>query len=548
MKRILLMFGMFCVMVSHAQNLPVMIPVPAVHSDPNVNFSLLNLSALSKDRFSVVYYMTVYGSAMHGGEFVRDTGGTVYSDANFKEMVPYSNAVILVRKQVFDLNGNVLETIDWLLAQRRLNTENTVRFYFGKGMKHPVVENRVKLTQSIYDAGALSGLTPDETAVLSNFVQQYIPKSNDLGAPAASEPRPGTIAGDLKAMKAQFKSLKEASKVLSNDLPSGEKLLTRFPITENRIVAVTRTKGDVSEVKFYITEDYKAYHFIDSDTLMGDLTVTAAAPVYDTEALATGAMVNLHAEYKNEKGEKVAKMHTFFLNADYKLNRWEHVVGKNKLNSMSPELAWLNGNQLYVMTNNREKIFKPYAQVHRFEVGKPGEQLFPLNDEEKGSEKTKYVKNLQPEQPVQTQTMAPIPDNNKPLMFLTIGGVQYIITQGTKYNDALKSEEYLTLHIYKIDANGKLIEDNLLSDVRGNKPFGIERLITKNDAQYLLLPYNHKIQLIVTANGLELQKITDEKSNLMLQPSSNFAVTSLYGVILFKQTNQGKNFLLYYPL
>ncbi len=548
MKKLAIALTVLCFSYIKAQTLPVQVPIPAPYTDPNISFNLLYMDAVSKDRFSALYYHTVYGSVMNGAEFVRDTGGTVYSDQKFKEMVPYSNGALFIRKQVFDLNGNVLETIDWLLAERRLESENTFRLYFPKGQKHPLVENRVKMTQSIYNVGGLNGLSGEETTALTNFIQQFIPKKDELGAPVKSEPRPGTIAGDIKEMKRQFKSLREAGMVMNNDLPSNEKLLTRFPITSDRIVCVTRTKGDLCEVKFYITEDYKSYHFVDSDTLLGDFTVNATGVVYDAMSQPSGAMVNLHVEFKNDKGEKVAKMHTFYLNSEYKLNRWEHVVGKNKMNSMSPELTWIDNGKLMVMTSNREKIFKPYVQIHRFDYGKPAEQLFPANDEEKGSEKTRYVKNLQPDQPVQTQTMAPIPDGNKPLYFLNVGGVQYIITQGTKYNEALKMDEYLTVHIYRIDVNGKLTEESLLSDIRDTKPFGFELLSKKADVIHYLLPYNnYKVQLIITAAGIELQLLSDDKSSLRMQANQRYSTTTANGTLLFKQGNNGKNTLLFYP-
>ena len=547
MKKLVILMALVASSLMNAQTLPIQVPIPAPHTDPNVFFNLLYMDAVAKDRFSVIYCHTIYGSVMNGAEFVRDTGGTVYSDPKFKDMVPYSNGALFIRKQVFDLNGNVLESIDWLLAERRLESENTFRLYFAKGQKDPLVDNRVKMTQSIYNVGGLSGLSGEEITALTNYVQQYIPKKEEMSAQAKVEPRPGTIAGDIKEMKRQFKSLREAGMVMNNDLPSNEKLLTRFPITSDRIVCVTRTKGDMCEVKFYITEDYKSYHFVDSDTLLGDFTVNATGVVYDAQSQPAGAMVNLHVEYKNEKGEKVAKMHTFYLNAEYKLNRWEHVVGKNKMNSMSPELTWMDNGKLMVMTSNREKIFKPYVQIHRFDYGNPAELLFPANDEEKGSEKTRYVKNLQPEQPVQTTTMAPIPDNNKPLYFMNVGGVQYIITQGTKYNDALKMEEYLTVHIYRIDANGKLIEESLLSDIRDTKPFAFELLSKKSDAVHYLLPYNYKVQLVMTAAGIELQLLTDDKSSLRMQANQRYSMNTANGTLLFKQSNNGKNTLLFYP-
>ena len=70
MKKLVILMALVASSLMNAQTLPIQVPIPAPHTDPNVFFNLLYMDAVAKDRFSVIYCHTIYGSVMNGAEFV----------------------------------------------------------------------------------------------------------------------------------------------------------------------------------------------------------------------------------------------------------------------------------------------------------------------------------------------------------------------------------------------------------------------------------------------------------------------------------------------
>jgi hypothetical protein len=532
-----------------AQDMPLKIEVPALSTDPNMQYNLLHFDVMGKDKFSTFQYHTVSGSVLHNSEFVSDTGQTVFKDRKHETPIYNSSFAILLKKQIFDGTGKLLNSEEWLLAARRLDVSGDFKLYFTKGAKHPVVANRTVIDKSIYNLDAVKGLSEAEMAALVEFTRGMIPKENE---PVADNRGESTLAEDILATRRQFKSLRSTGLLFKGDLPSSENVLTRYNIVSDRAFVITsvknkdKTKPNV--LKFYVTEDYKTFDCLDSASVMGDLTLTSAATIYNTDAAAIGAFANIHVKSKDEKGEEILQQFSVAMDADYKIGTWLHSVGKNKLNSLSPEVCWYEGSQLWVMSNNRERIFKTYVQMHLFEKGKAATNLFPVSEEEKGSEKSKFVKTYQPTAPNGVGSVAPIPEKYVPIYFTTAGETRYIIMQGTRFDEPSKNRQYLSVNIYRIDGKGKVTNVDMLSDYKAFIPLPLPRIIKNPGGEFFLLQYPVKLQLGFYSDRSEIIPLDVDNSSVMQKIDKEYLCTSPYGSALLRRTNMGtKTTLLFYP-
>jgi hypothetical protein len=551
MQKILTLSASLFALLLNAQEIPKKIEIPPVHADPNVQFTVLHFDAPAKDQFSILYYYQVNGSVLRSGEFVRDTGGVVFKDKLWNEPIENSTGAILFKRQVVDASGKELSAEQYLLAKRALGGEGTYKLFFQKKGKDPVVTNRTEITKSVYNVMELPNMTDGEKSALVKFCSQYIPVKTDkhtgqVENPTTNRPPEKTVVDDWKSMKNQFKAIREARSALRTDMPKDEKVLTRFTISGNRSFAITKTKGDNAWLKCYLSEDDKQFECLDSTRINGDIQITSTAVVYSTKPEAVGAFANFLYEFKDEKGEKLNRQLTVAMDADFRIGTWIHSTGKDKLNSISPELCWYDGDKLYLMSNNRDKIFKPYAQVHEFIRGGAAKILYPATDEEKGTEKFQYTKNFQPPAPMNT-SLPPVPDRHIPVQVLTRGSTRYFMSQGVKRNEAMKADEYLSMTIYRFENGTRLTNIDVLGDYRGNKPFPLEHLTTNDAGEYFLILYPIRVQLAFTPEKSEVTQLTDDRTYLVEKSDGAFIQHTPNGSMLLRKEAIGnKMTVLYY--
>jgi len=537
----------------NAQDVPLKIEVPPLSADPNMPFSILNFDVMGKDKFSVLYVHIIYGSVLNSSEFVSDTGQTVFKDQKRRDPVLNSNAVVLLKKQIIDGRGALLASEEWLLAQRLMESSVDYKLYYAKNFKHPLVPNRSLINKTIYNLDAVKGLNEAEMTALTLLAQSMMPPElrprEYTGIPTTPD---YPFAEDILATKRQFKALRNTGILLKGDLPLGESILTRFNIVSDRIFVITRVKEkektNYTRLKFYVSADYKIFDCLDSTKVEGEVSLTSAAPVYNTNSEAIGAFANLLVKKKGEKGEDVMQQLSVAMDADYTVATWLHFVGKNKLNSLSPEICWYESSKLWVMSNNREKFFKSYMQVHVFEKGQPAQYLFPLTEEEKGTEKTKFVKTFQPTPANGVGTAPPLPEKYAPIYFTTAGTTRYIVMQGTRFDEATKNRQYLSLNIYRMEATGKVTHVDLLSDYKAFIPMPFQKIVKNPEAEFSLLQYPLKLQLAFYADRSELSPLDAENASLVLKPDRTYITTSPYGSALLRRANMGNKLtLLFYP-
>lgn len=552
MKHLLSCLFVLTFLLNQAQELPIKVEVPPVSEDPNLQFTILRFDVMGKDKFSILYYQVISGSVLRSTEFVRDTGQIVYRDAERRDEILGSNAVVLLKKQIIDGSGKQLATEEWLIAQRVLEASGEHKLYFPKKFQHPLVPNRSVINKSIYTLDAIKGLNESEMGALVELARNMIPPEfrprEYTNQPRYDYP----YAEDILATKRQFKALKSIGTLFKGNLPSDESVLTRFNIVSDRIFVITKVKEKEKTsstlLKFYISEDNKIFECLDSAKVEGEVTLTSAATAYNTNSEAIGAFANLLVKSKNEKGEELTQQLSVAMDADYTIGTWLHSVGKNKLNSMAPEVCWYEGSKLWIMSNNREKFFKSYMQLHVLEKGKAATNLFPQTDEEKGSEKTKFVKTFQPT-PANGVGVAPaLPERYVPIYFTTIGETRYIVMQGTRYDEASKNRQYLSVNIYRIDDKGKVSNVDMLSDYKAFIPLPLPGLVKNPEAEYCLLLYPVKLQIAFYKDHSELSPLDENNASLVQKSDGSYISTSTYGSALLRRGNMGtKCTLLFYP-
>ncbi|MBC7865705.1 MAG: hypothetical protein IAF38_22210 [Bacteroidia bacterium] len=200
------------------------------------------------------------------------------------------------------------------------------------------------------------------------------------------------------------------------------------------------------------------------------------------------------------------------------------------------------------MSNNREKFFKSYVQMHLLEKGKPAVSLFPLTEEEKGSEKSGFVKTFQPVAPSGVGTAPALPERYIPIYFSTAGETRYIIMQGTRWDEASKNRQYLSVNIYRLDGKGKVTNIDMLSDYKAFYPMPLPRIIKNPNAEFFLLQYPVKIQLAFYNDRSEISPLDVDNSALVEKPDRQYLTTTPNGSVLLRRTNMGTKYtLLFYP-
>lgn len=532
-----------------AQTLPLKIEVAPVSPDVNQQFGVLHFSAVEKDKFSILYYQPLNASIVASKEFLRDTGSVAYTDAKYREAVSYSDNALLLIKQTVDKNGiGTIEKI-WVLAKRKMESADGYKLYFRPGFNHPVIKTNSPVTLTVYNLDNVTGLSQPERDALTLLVKrEYLPEA----AGYQNTMQATSLADDIMKVKSDFKSLKRSGLLFKGDLPKSEDVLSRFTITKEKSMVITKAKEKSKEknklftLKFYLTSDFQTFECVDSTQLDGDISLTSVEPVYTENTEIAGASASFVLKSKDEQGNETAMVLTYLLNENNDVLYWKHSVGKNKLSSFQPKVCWYKGSDLMILGTNGEKFFKPAYQLHQFSKGKDAANLYPLTEEEKGSEKFKYVKTFQVETPV--GAISPLADKQIPMLFYTINGTQYVITEGFKKDQNTHADQYLTLTIYRITEDNKVTNIDDLTGYINSTPAKIDFLGDNKEQAYLMLYYPNKVQLMLDKAQMTVSPLETATSRLMPLLNGDFLSRTSAGAVLMSRSVMGTKYtLLYYP-
>lgn len=547
MKAKFTLFALLFIQVAvFAQDYPQKINVPPVSEDPNQQLTVLHYDNQEKGEFTVLYYQIVNATVCREGEFVADTGSWVYKDKKFSETVHGSSGVMLLKKQTFDASGKILLDQKWVVATRKFDGMGEYKLYFRPKYVHPLITNRMVVEFNIYNTDLLKGLNQGELKAVNNVAESFMPREPQVSQTYQTKPR--TIADDLKQMKSSLSGLNQVAGGFKGDLPSGEKVLTRFPYAEDKVFAVTKTKGDNFLLKFYLTTDYKKFDFLDSVRVSGDVNLVSVATLYNTNSEPVGAFTNIHLKTKDEKGEDMLRQYSFAMDANFKVNGWIHSVGKNKMGSLMAEFGWYEGDKLWLISTNSERVFKTYQQLTLFVKGQAANTLFPASEEEKGTEKHINAKTFQPEKPFTSTGVTPSSNDYEiPQYITTVGETRYIITQNSYYNTTTNVREYSGNGVYRIDGKGKITNIDMMSEYVGQSMIPIRRIIKNSNSEYFLIPYPVILQEAFFEDKSELSPMTADNSVIMQRWDREMVTSTPNGSLILKRSAQGSKFtLLFY--
>lgn len=529
----------------NAQEIPIKIIVPPVSPDVNQQFAILHYEAIAKDKFSIVYLQNINGSIVTANEFMPDTGGAVYTDSNKKEYVQNANNATLLIKQNLGTDGNATTEQVWLLANRNMASTAEYRLYLPKKFNHPVIKSNVPVTLTIHNLDAVKGLSETEFQALVEHVNRILPKDHSQQSYQQSAYKKPTVADDLTRTKEQFKALRSIGQGFRGDLPKGENVLTRYSVLPDRNFVITKGKGDSYLLKFYITEDYKKFDCLDSTRVEGSIDLTSVTSIYDRSGNPIGAVANMLNKTKDAKGEDLLQQITVAMDKEYTIQTWKHSVGKNKLNSLSPELSWYNGDNLMLLSTNNEKFFKPYYQVHAFAKNKEAVLMYPTTEEEKGTEKKIYAKSFQPERPIGT-SLPPTAAKDIPVGFSNVRGTQYIFSQGVRTETTTNSPQYLSMDIIRITPEGKLTNIDMFEGYQSNVPVPVIPIIENLDHSYYLVKYMNMLLIRFDKDKSEVSPLNNDKEILDPKMDGEFFVKNNFGSAMMKRSTSGPSRILYF--
>ncbi len=527
-----------------AQELPQQYSVAPVSPDVNQQFAILHFEPIAKDKFSIVYLQNINASVVTGNEVMRDTGSVVYTNDQKKEMVQFSNSATLLVKQLVEANGRASTQQVWVLANRKMESAGEYRLFLPRGFKHPIINTNIPLQHTMHNLDNVKGLSRSEFEALVLHAKQMFPERVIAQNQVYKEP---TLADDINKTKEQFRSLRASGLTGRGDLPKEESVLTRFTMKADQSFVVTKSGKKSTLLKFYLTEDFKTFDLIDTASVEGKIDLTSVATVYDTNATVVGAVTNLLNRTKDDKGADLSQQITYGLFPDFKIYGWKHLVGKNKLNSLNPEICWFEGDKLLVLSTNNEKFFKPYYQLHQFEKNKEALLLFPKTADEQGTEKSVFAESFQPQQPV--GSAPPLAQRNIALGFKEVGGTRYIFTEGVRKDEATNTDQYLPLNILRIEADGKVTTLDMLPGYKAQVPVSIVTLGEYEDRSYYMVNYPNILQVALNREKSAVTPIVPPTEMLVSKLNGDKVVKNEFGTLLLKRSAAGTAYTLsFYPM
>ncbi len=532
-----------CILQTQAQQLPVSITVPPVCTDVNQQFGIISFDVNpGTGKFTILYYQVLNASVATNKEYMEEPGDYVYENSEKKRGVPNSAQVLLLVRQVVDKSGDATTDKVWVLAKRKMESADVYKMYFRKNFNHPIIKSDVEIKLTVHNLDNVEGMTDKEREQLTMFVKkEFMPEG---GYNYVYNGRANTMAEDIHKIANDFKSLGSLS--MRGNLPKTEDVVTRYEIVPKKNFAITKEKGETSTIyRFYLTADYKDYQMVDSFIITGSMSIIGIERVYNMSTKAVGVFAAFQHKYTDSAKNDQSEIVSVVLNDNDDLGHWSHTVGKSKLSSLRPEVCWLDGKKCMVMSSNTEKIFKPYYQVHQFEMGKPAVTLFPATDEEKSSEKYENVKTFQVETPGSFD--GTLPEKVIPMGFVPFENTMYIVGQDFAKDQTTHADKYMAMKVYRIK-DGKLTNINSLNGYKNGVPAIINPLVENTATEALMLNYPMRIQLLMNKDKCLVSPIETTTNRLVSNEDGSFVSGNNEGLTLLSKTTMGTKYtLFYYP-
>lgn len=524
------------------------IDVPLIKLGEKQNYNVLSFEPLKDGKFSILYSQELPASILSELEFGADSVLGAFEDDKLRKQIPYSDRVLFLVRQTVNEVGD--QTTDfWVLAIRELKSDAIYRMYYPPHFIHPIIANEIEVKNSLKNIDLIKGLTDREFESLillakRNYGFYTYPKpSFTIKTPSIFE--------NLELIKNSWKEL--TATVGKGNIPKEEKLLFKRKIKEKiRMVGTVKEIGKDSVLaSLYVAKDDNAdYENIAAKIYPGDINPSFTSDIFFNEKMEpVGAFGYLINKYKDSSGEKKNSILAIGIDQDGDANFWGLSAGKNKLGSFNPEFSFLKGDELFVFSYNQEKIFKSYAQLHKF--GKNGAtiQLFPTDDSEINSEKMESIKTYQR-------------DGELPFGQLSISGTKTTIPFGfqpvnnslyyifnTKYVNSNSDGKSVTttfgnINLIRFDKDYKVKEIYDIEDNRSAIPVEPKLISSSKNATFYMIDYAKKLKLTLLESGIRVENLDTKSTELVKMLNDEYVSKNAYGSIILHKTIVGNQYKL----
>lgn len=555
MKKILLSILVLCALSSFAQEKkPLQLEVPEIALGENQNYQVLSYEALSADEFAIMYMQELPATVMSELEYKNPTSEGAYKEkavGGLKDFVPHSNRVLFLVRQTFDKTG-ASATKFWVVALRELQSSVAYQMIYPQSFVHPIIADGVPVTYSLKNIDQLPGLSEREFAALVAVGKQ---KYGFYEYPSVTyRSSYSTLADDLKIMKSGFKELGAMLGAGKSALPKGENLMFKREVIDNIRLAATKVSEKESvELKLYLSQSSDSeYDLLASKTYEGKTNpMFASALVYDHSLNVAGAFgwSVLKPLDKNEASTIVV----MGIDQVGEPHFWDVQSGKNGLNSFTPTFSYTGPEGIYVVSQNRDKIFKPFYQHHLLRLDGTTETLFPTSEAEVGSEKSEYLKTEQAASPASTGYQPATTGTTKvdvPVGIFERQNHRYLFetSKTTTTTGDMKNTQFGNLSVIHIDENQKIVEHyDITENKSSDSPYPFF-LGDYSDKAYFLVNYPNQFKLVISTEAVTTETIENDTYKLITQANGEIVTMNQFGVMYITKSAIGnKRTLEFFP-
>lgn len=526
----------------------IALDVPYIKFGEKQDYEVLSFETLKDGKYSILYSQELPATVMSSLEFGGDSIVGAYEEESLKNFIPYSNRVLILVRQTFDQNS-VQSTDFWVLAIRDLKSDYKYHLYFPYHFAHPIIADEIDVTYSLKYIDLIKGLTPREFEALTllgknkyNFYT-YPEPSFTIKKPSLFE--------NLETIKNSWKELNAT--LGKGNIPKEEKLLFKRKVKDKiRMVGTVKELGkDSVTVNLYVAKDDNAdYESMATKSFSGDINPSFSTDIFfDENMQPIGAYGYLINKFKDSLGEKKNNILAIGLDQNGEPNFWKIDAGKNKLGSFNPEFSFLKGDELFVLSYNNEKVFKSYAQMHRFEKNGSTTSLYPTIESEINSEKFDRIKTYQRDEdlPFGQSTISGT-RTTVPFGFKSVNGSLYYF-YNNKYVNASSNGESVTttfgnLSLIRMDRDYKVKEILDIEDNRGAQPIEPELISSSTNSAFFLLHYPKKLKLTLLENAVRVENFDTKVSTLVKMINNEYVSRSTYGSLVLHKTIMGNQYKL----
>jgi hypothetical protein len=557
-KFTLLLSILFTIMISYGQ--AIKFDVPSIKFGENQSFNVLSYEALADGKYSIFYAQELSAGVKGEKEFFHPNNVGAFTEPKNGKYIPYSERVLLLTRQTIDAKG-ASNTDFWVLALRELSTDDQFTMFFPPNFAHPIISDKIPIKNSLKHMEQLKDLTAREYEALTLLGKE---KYSFYDYPTAKVSyRRSTFNEDWKQLGLELKQLK--AMLGKGDLPKDEKLMFKREIVEKTRFAVMRSKevNDSFDLKLYLSNsDDSKYELQESKKYSGSVMPNTDILVRNSNLEVSAAFGYLLHKFKDEKGEDQSKMLAIGIDDNGESQFWDVYAGKNKLSSFVPKQSWINEDGIYVLSDNAEKVFKPYNQLHLLKRDGTAKLLYPLSEQEVNSEKTESLTTI-PEEPKSTNAFghsssfsgssggySSVGAKKNPLIINKVNGTQYLTYQNENTTTAnnVHTTTFGELVTYRIDDQQKLTTISHVTVEPSSKLVNVIPLAKYKDSQVYILEFGSKMKLVFNKEKFELVPLDSKTMRTVPMISREYISYSDAGAMLLTKTIIGNGYSVeFYP-